>query len=293
MKPNAIIGMEITMQVGCPMNCEYCPQEVLLRRYPKGEPRAFTLESFKKCLESVPITRHLTFMGASEPFMNPQCAEIITWAHERGHELSISTTLKGATKEGIDALANLRMTDVIIHVPADDGRMNLEPTDAWCALFEHAIAAWRHYPEFLISVFGTAHPRVMPIWKASGIPFVNFGYHNRAGLLTGRRPEMQARNLHYVTGTHRNEGKLPICGKQFCGHLLPNGDLVRCCNDFGMECVWGNLNTQTYAEIYNSPKFKAYIKSLEDPNSEVPCRYCHDGFKEVNPDDQHKTYDLP
>lgn len=293
MKFDAIIGLEITLQIGCPMRCLYCPQEVLLARYPKDDPKSFTLESFKHCLRTVPVSRHLTFMGASEPFVNKEAVEMMVWSHERGHELSISTTLRGATKEKIDAISNLRMTDVIIHVPADDGRMNLEPTDEWLDLFQYAISKWRHYPEFLISTFGNAHPKIYSIWLESGIEIHNFGYHNRAGLLSGRLPEGPVRDLPYSYGTHKLDGSLQICGKQFCGHLLPNGYVVRCCNDFGLECVWGNLNTDNYEDLFKTPKFKAYIKSLQDPNSDIPCRYCKDCYKEVNPEDRHKTYDRP
>lgn len=290
MKPDATIGLEITLKIGCPMNCSYCPQELLLKKYPKDAPRAFTLESFQKCLASVPVTRHLTFMGACEPFQNKQATAMMQWSHDRGHELSISTTLFGATHEDIDAVAKMRMTDMVVHVPADDGRMNLEPTDEWMELLKHAVAAWRHNPEFLISVFGRPHPKILPFWLESGIPLVNFTYHNRAGLLSGRHQDMAGRALPFPSGVHRNPGQLPICGKQFCGHLLPNGDVVRCCNDYGMECLWGNLNENTYAEIYAGEKFKAYMRSLADPSSEIPCRYCHDGFKSVNKEDRHKTY---
>ena len=101
MKYDQVIGMEITLKVGCPNNCTYCPQETLLSRY-KGE-KTFTLDSFKKCLESVPVTRNLTFMGASEPFLNPQAAEIMLWAHNRGHKMSLSTTLLNIKHEDIEA----------------------------------------------------------------------------------------------------------------------------------------------------------------------------------------------
>lgn len=277
MRYNQIIGMEITLQVGCPNNCTYCPQGVLLSKY-KGE-KSFTLESFQKCLETVPITRNLTFMGSSEPFLNPFAKEIILWAYNRGHKMSISTTLSHATHEDIDAIAHIPFTDTVVHVPANDGKMYINVDDEYCSRFEHAIAAWRNHPDFVISVFGIAHPKILPIWKKSGIPIVNFGLHDRAGLISWVK-----HNKHV--------GKLPLCGKQFCGHLFPNGDVARCCNDYTLSCIWGNLNEQSYSEIYKSEKFKKYIKSLEDPNSEVPCRYCNDGYKSLNPEDKHRTYDI-
>jgi hypothetical protein len=218
-------------------------------------------------------------MGAAEPFLNPYATELMLWAYNRGHKMSISTTLSHATHKDIDDIAHIPFTDTVVHVPANDGKMNINVDDEYCERFEHAIRSWRNHPDFVISVFGIAHPKILPIWKASGIPIVNFGLHDRGGLIPWLKHK-------------KHEGKLPLCGKQFCGHLFPNGDVARCCNDYTLSCVWGNLNTQSYAEIYKSKKFKDYIKSLEDPNSEVPCRYCNDGYKSLNPEDRHRTYDI-
>ena len=277
MKYTQIMGMEVTLQIGCPNNCTYCPQSTLLSKY-QGV-RSFTLDNFKRCIESVPITRNLTFMGAVEPFVNPQAADIMIYAHERGHAISLSTTLSHITHEDIDKIKHIPFTDTVVHVPADDGKMKLVVDEAYCERFTHAIAAWRNHPDFVISVFGNAHPMILPIWRASGIQIVNFGLHDRAGLIP------------WLTH-NKKQGKLPLCGKQFCGHLFPNGDVARCCNDYTLSCIWGNLYEKTYAEIYQTKKFKDYIKSLEDPNSDVPCRYCNDGYKCLNPDDKNKTYDL-
>lgn len=281
MKYDVPIGMEITFRVGCPNICTYCPQARLLKAY-KGE-REFTLDSFKRCIEGgeVPVTRNLTFMGFSEPFMAKDCTKMITWAmKERGHGGSWSTTLRGATHDDIDKLAELDPTDTVVHVPANDGRMNLEPDDHWLDLFKHAIAAWRHHREFVISVFGIAHPKVKPIWEASGIPVVNFGLHDRAGQIPW---------LHHTY----IKGPLPLCSKRWCGHLLPNGDVCRCCTDYGLENVWGNLNTQKYMDLYRSEKFREYMKACGSESDDVPCRHCTDGYRQTNNEHKHLSYENP
>ena len=283
MKPDEIMGLEITSIVGCPNRCDYCPQALLLSRYPKGAPRVFTLASFQKCIEGgqVPISRNLTFMGASEGFLCPDFVPMILWALGRGHRGSLSTTLRGATHAGIDALAGQTgLTDTIIHVPDASGQMHLEPTAEWLDLFCHAIAAWRGHREFIISCFGLSHPKVLEVWKASGVPVNNFGLHDRAGLVPW---------LHH----QKRRGPVPLCGKMFCGHLFPNGDVARCCSDYGLAQVWGNLYRQTYRDIYRGEKFRAYMRSLADPNSDVPCRYCGDCYHSINPDDRGKTYESP
>ena len=273
MRQDSVQGMEITLHVGCPNKCDYCPQNVLLSKY-QGE-RTITLEDFQKCMESVPTTRHLTFMGQVEQFVNPNATKIILWAHSRGYQMSISTTLSHTTHEDIDALAHVPFRTTVIHVPANDGRIHMPIDDAYIERLKHAINAWKHHRDFIISVFGIAHPKVLPIWHASGIPIVNFGLNNRAGNLPNWPNISQA-----VHG-----GSLPLCGKYLCGQLLPNGDVCMCCDDYGLTYVWGNLKTQTYDSLFQTDKFKKFIKSLSNPNFEVICRHCHDSFKTVNPED--------
>lgn len=285
MRGDVKIGIELTLRVGCPVSCSYCPQKLFLSKY-KGE-REFTLESLKRTFEvgQVPITKNITVMGFSEPFQARDCAKIIRWIHNRGHGCSISTTLVGITHQDIDDLADIPFTDSVIHVPANDGCMHIDVTDEYCELFRHVIKAWRHHPDFVISVFNNPpHPKLYPIWVESGVHIPCNGLHDRAGLL----PDLNAPYVKHGP----NVGKLQICGKQFNGHILPNSDCIRCCNDWGMACVWGNLLETTYYDMYHSPKFRAYIKSLEDPNSTPPCRWCHDGYKQTNVEDRNKGYDL-
>ncbi len=290
MRPDVPIGLEISLSVGCPIACTYCPQAALLRVY-KG-PRHFTLETFKKAIEGgqVPLSRNLTFMGHCEPFCCPEATAIMRWALcERGHMGSVSTTLQHCSYEDIDSLASMRdrLTDTIIHCPADDERMpGLRVDDAYVEKFKYAIRVLRDNPDFVLQVYDTnPHPAIHKIWADSGIHIPRFGLHDRAGLLPNLRSP-------YVKHGPQTNGKVPLCGKMFCGCLWPSGDLGRCCNDFGQASIWGNLFQTTYYDCYHSQKFRDYIKSLEDPNSTPPCRFCHDSFHQLNVEDRNKGYDL-
>lgn len=289
MRPEVPIGLEITLRVGCPIRCTYCPQALLLSKY-KGE-REFTLESFKRAIEGgkVPLSRNLTFMGASEPFLCKDAIAIMRWALlERGHLGSISTTLHNATREDIDAVAAMRdrLTDTVLHTPADDGRMaGLKVDAAYVDLYAYALQKWRNNQDFVVQIFNSKpHPALLKVLQESGVVIPCWPVHDRAGLLST--------SGGWIVETGRRTGPIPLCGKQFCGHLFPNGDVARCCNDYGLANVWGNLFTSTYYDIYHSQKFRDYIKALERPDSECPCRYCHDGFHQVNTEDRGKGYDL-
>ena len=289
MRPDVDIGMEVSLAICCPVRCDYCPQSILLSKYQGA--MSFTLESFKLVMEKgqVPLTRHLTFMGACEPFCCKDAARIMRWALlEKGYVGSLSTTLHNCTFNDIDAVAEMkdRLTDTIIHAPANDNRMpGLRIDDDYVAKFRYAIDKWRNNPDFTIQVYNREpHPAIEKIWRDSGINIPCYGLHDRAGLL----PNLQG---PYVKHGPR-PGQIPLCGKQFCGHLKPNGHVYRCCNDYGLQNDWGSLHENTYYELYHTQKFRDFIKSLGDPNSTPPCRYCHDSYHQLNAADRNKGYDL-
>jgi len=295
MRYDVKIGIEVTMTArGCNVRCNYCPQGIFVRRYKElcdTTRMEFTLETFQETIEKgqVPIDKAFTFMGFVEPFQAKETSKIIHWAlRERGHTGSISTTLQGITKDDIDVIADLkdRLSDTVLHAPSNDGRMpGLKVDDNYCDLFKYAIEKWRNNPDFTIQAYDNPpHEKIYKIWADSGCHIPCFGLHDRAGLL----PDLQGPYVKH--GSHR--GPLPICGKQLTGHLLPDGSMSRCCNDWALQCLWGNLRKNTYHEIYHSQKFRDYIKSLQDPNSDVPCRKCHDGYKQCNEADRNKGYDL-
>jgi radical SAM protein with 4Fe4S-binding SPASM domain len=281
MKRDTPIGLEVTLIVGCPVACDYCPQGNLLKAYARrGGARLFTLDSFQRCVDSVPIRRQFNFMGASEPFLCPDASRIIRWSYERGHSVGLSTTLLGITREDIDRLADIPFDSTTIHVPGNDGRMNigaLKMDRAYCEIFEYVIQKWRHHAEFVISCYTEPHPALKPIWVASGIPLVHFGLHDREG------------QIPWI-GHQRLVGRLPVCGKLFCGHLFPNGDIARCCGDFGMKNVWGNLYRQTYSQIMDSPAWHQYMRDRQDESKDTPCRRCGDAYKELNMEDRTSLY---
>jgi hypothetical protein len=280
MKSDQTIGMEITMHVGCGRRCTYCPGDILLQRY-KGE-RVFSLDSFQQCFEQgeIPTSVNCTYMGAADPWLAKDCTKIMQWTNNRGHRQSVSTTLQGVTHADIDAVSDIPWTDVIIHVPADDGRMHIDVNAEWLSLFEHAIRAWRNIGDFVISVFGQAHPNVLPIWLASGIPLVNYGLHDRAGLIPW---------VHH----QRHHGPLPLCSKRWRGHLFPNWHLYGCCNDYGLTTDWGCLRETKYMDLFRTPKFKEYMRACGSDNDEVRCRHCNDGYRQNNKHHAHLTYENP
>lgn len=62
---------------------------------------------------------------------------------------------------------------------------------------------------------------------------------DRAGNLENKDNKLASKHL---------SGKIACSRSRILNHnvLLPDGSLVLCCNDFGLDYVLGNLNTDTY-----------------------------------------------
>jgi hypothetical protein len=289
MDQNTRIGMEVSLAIGCPVRCDYCPQDLIKSVYQGA--RYFTLDSYKQTLEvgQVPITVNQTYMGACDPYICKDATKIMRWAlQERGHMGSVSTILQYCSYEDIDALAEMkdRLTDCVIHCPADDNRMpGLRVDSEYVEKFKYVIRVLRNNPGFVLQVYNTnPHAAIHKIWADSGIHIPRYGLHDRAGHL----PNLQGPYVKHVT----HPFPIQICGKLFGGHIYPNSDLGCCCNEWNMERIWGNLLVNTHYELYHSQKFKDYVKSLQGPNTTPRCARCSDSFHQINPEDRNKGYDL-
>jgi hypothetical protein len=207
--------IEITTRIGCSVNCiKYCPQEVITGKY-KGN-RLMTLYQFKTILRSVPPNIMVCFAGFCEPFLNPEATDMILHAHDRGHKIQLFTTLVGFTNGDLERLKNIPFDSVIIHLPDSKGCAHIPIT--------------KEYQELL--------PKVLTTWDCD---VMSMG----GAFCTNHREDMARGN--------------PACNKTFpvmCDKLkvrqnvvLPNGDVVFCCCDYGLDAVMGNLYVQKYSDL--------------------------------------------
>jgi hypothetical protein len=56
--------------------------------------------------------------------------------------------------------------------------------------------------------------------------------------------------------------------------LLPNGDVIVCCMDYGMQHILGNLVSSDYTSLFDNKDFYKLQKGLNDDSIDILCRYC-------------------
>lgn len=122
--------------------------------------------------------------------------------------------------------------------------------------------------------------------KWSHFNLFQFNVNNRAGTVRNYEKMVMKYN-DFISRIRRVGGSrvYPVCPYVFSMvHVLENGDVPMCSNDWHNRDVMGNVRTQTIREIYNSPRMN-HIRELmaQGRFEEVePCRECsfyHDWMK--------------
>ena len=99
--------MEITTMIGCPLMCNFCPQDNLRDAYRKEDAKYMSLETFKTALSKVPKNTRIDFSGMAEPWVNPDWTEMLGFALTRGHKVAIFTTLYNWDEETVHRMGEL------------------------------------------------------------------------------------------------------------------------------------------------------------------------------------------
>ena len=123
--------LEITTKIGCSINCTYCPQGLLVKRYAELDPhgdRELSLDNFKKCLDKLPESTRIDFSGMSEPWLNSNCADMVLYAHSKGFRMTMYTTLVGMTKEDFERVSHISFELFVLHIPdkGENTKINID-----------------------------------------------------------------------------------------------------------------------------------------------------------------------
>jgi len=121
-------------------------------------------------------------------------------------------------------------------------------------------------------------------WKQFNL--FQFNVNNRAGTVRNYE-KMTMKYNNFIAWIRRVGGSrvYPVCPYIFSLlHVLENGDVPMCSNDWHNREVLGNVRTQTLREIYNSPRMNQIRETMSRGRFEEieACRECsfyHDWMK--------------
>ena len=263
--------LQITTQIGCKIDCRYCPQETFIKRYREDKSRELSMAfaDYKLFVDRTDPNVIIDFAGFSEPFFHPDAVEMMKYAHEMGHPVELFTTLVGLDRGRFDLVKGIPFREVVLHIPDKESNSKIPITD--------------EYLDLLKTVLDTKKP--------DGCPFADWGSCH--GEIADEVQELIDGRLRVITQLHDRAGNLtdgelerqvgkrgPIrCSNTeayYHNHnvLLPDGTVGLCDSDWGMKHVLGNLKEQSYAEILNGTESREIRSLRESEDGDVICRKC-------------------
>lgn len=265
-------ALEITPIIGCSVNCRYCPQKTLLNQYFKDDrqrKRVFTLEEYKRILDKLPQNTLIEFAGFVEPFLNRDAAKMMEYTAERGFEMTLFTTLVGLDMETLERVLALPFSIVCLHTPDEKGYANIPITPSYLQMLRKIVdAKGRDGNPFVTTANcqSSPHPDILPITEGKLKIWVELT--DRAGNLDPNDDALAHTEKH---------GRISCTRANNVDHfvLLPDGSVVLCCNDFGMQHVLGNLLENSYEEIVHGEEMRNIKRGMVmDETIPVLCRKC-------------------
>lgn len=265
---NKLHALELSLTIGCKIDCLYCPQKLLLERY-YGQNRnrkgKLSFEDFEVALDKVQEGASISFCGMSEPFYNENCADMICYAFKKGYKISLFTTLGGMAIEDFEKIRSVKFESFVLHIPDNENYSKFSINADYLKIFKMV-------NETIDIDYYSCHGTVSPAIEDM------IDKEKRAGIVLGAR----AGNLDIVKRNTYHKGKI-ICyhgsESQVGGWtpvMLPDGTLVLCCQDYGMKHVLGNLLTQSWDEIRRGKEYQKFTNGLKDDRIDILCRKCED-----------------
>lgn len=267
-------SVEVTTNIGCSVNCRYCPQKLLLGQYFKDDKKKasqMTKEMFERILEFFPEDYDISFGGMSEPFLNKEAVDMIELACQRGRYVAVYTTLVGLDKKALEKLISLPISWCTLHVADKYDYAKISKTDEYYELVEMILKARKADGDPLTNMCNAqAEPddKVCEICK-------KYGYEVFSEM-TDRAGNLSEDNL---IQNNIATGKV-ICGNSKNNELnsnivLPDGSVVLCCMDYGLKHVLGNITTDTFEMIRNGEMMQYVRAGMNgDTTKDILCRHC-------------------
>jgi len=266
--------VEITTEIGCKVNCKYCPQKLLISRYFKNNnkrTKRMSFDTFKICLDKVPQNTNIYFAGMVEPFQNPECMDMIRYTiSKEGYVVAILTTAVGLKEEMALELVKMPIEEFCLHVPDEEEYAKIPLTEEYWKVVSILLDAKKSNGQSFIDVCscqGTPLKEFMDI--NNGRVRVESFLHDRAGHLENTDNKL-------ASCAEKLNGEIYCCFSKKLDNniLLPDGTMVLCCMDYGLEYPLGNLCEMSYEDILEGEALSNIRKALMDDRKDLLCRNC-------------------
>ena len=271
--------MEISTNVACRVQCDFCPQESHIEQYSTnnnlenisyGQPAQMSFDTFKKCLSTIPKSVIISFAGYTEPWLNPDCSKMIVYAYEKGHQIEVFTTLVGMKLIDLELIKHVKFNVFHLHLPDAMNIAKIAVNSAYINVLKKCL---RDIPNVTGMLMVNLHPKIKKILNIDILPDE---MNNRAGNLKNLKPN--AKQFGHLSCNRST--KLDLVDVVDDNVLLPNGDVSLCHNDYGLQNIIGNLLELNYDSLFTNEKYQKFHKKLKSQDGNLICRFCSEAIPE-------------
>lgn len=219
----------------------------------------------------------IIFSGFAEPFLNTECTKMILHAHKKGHPISLFTTGTGMTLEDVSAIKKIPFSEFphggfVLHLADNDGFAKIKVDDTYLRLLKAIKDA--NITNIMLRTMSSVHKAIRHIFPEDAVKKQIM--NTRAGYLSEEGIQAEHPPI-----SHK---KKVICGRDehiYNNVLLPNGDVVLCCQDFGLKHILGNIFKTPYEQIM--PPLLASYELCKTCHNAIPLPQNFPTLKANNP----------
>ena len=279
----------------CNLNCPQCFSGSGLMTRKRG---FMDIELYKKVMKELsPYLYNANLYFQGEPMLHPLFFSFIgipTTVHS-----VVSTNGHFLSEENSEKLVRSPLSRLIVSLDGIDQntystyRINGNITDVTAGLKNLAIAKKRHKSslkieiQFLVnSINENQIEQVRQFAKSVNalLRLKSMQIINRAEIGSWLPSGRRFRRYRMKEGEYVSKNRLPDrCARLWFNPVITwDGKVVPCCFDKNAEYVMGDLNNESFREIWNGPKFRIFRKSILSGRHMIEmCRDCTSGLRGV------------
>ena len=269
--------MEISTNVACRVQCDFCPQELHIEQYSNknnlndisyGQPTKMSFDTFKKCLSTIPKSVIISFCGYTEPFLNPECSKMIVYAHENGYTIEVFTTLVGMNQEDVEILKQVKYKVFHLHLPDEKNIAKIAVNSDYLNVFKKILS---DIPDVTGMSMGNLHQKIREVLGKDILPDEMI---SRASNLKNVKPTPKK----FGPLVCKRDSKLDLLDIVNDNVLLPNGDVALCDMDYGLQHIIGNLLQVRYDSLHKTNSYMEFARKQKSHDENILCRFCDEAI---------------
>jgi radical SAM protein with 4Fe4S-binding SPASM domain len=292
------VSISIEPTTSCNLRCPECPSGLRSFTRPTGMLQQDLYQSIINQL--APTLSYLTFYFQGEPYLHPHLLPMIKYASARSIYTATSTNAHFLNSEAAKATVESGLDRLIISIDGMDQTTyesyrvggKLEKVIEGTKNILHWKRKLKSKTPHVIFQFLVVRPNehqmddVRELAKELGVDEVAFktaqiyDFKNGSDLIPGN--DKYSRYKKNSNGGYEIKNQLlDHCWKMWHSCVITwDGKVVPCCFDKDAHFVLGDLNRDSFSEIWQGDKYKSFRQSLLRSRSEIDmCKNCSEGTR--------------